>query len=90
VKAEVYRELLHYITQRGFSQQHLVETLGVHQPDVSNLLNGKVSKFSVGKLIQFAGKLNLGARIKLTKPKTAVLRRVSASSRARKPKTAAA
>jgi predicted XRE-type DNA-binding protein len=34
--------------------------LGMHQPDVSNLLNGRVSKFSMSKLIKFAGKLNLG------------------------------
>ena len=32
-------------------------------------MNGKVSKFSVGKLIQFAGSLNLEAQVKLKKPK---------------------
>ena len=69
VKAEIYRDLLQYIKERGFAQQQLGTLLGIHQPDVSNLLNGRVSKFSVGKLIKFAGKLNLGAQIKLTKPK---------------------
>ncbi len=69
VKAEIYRDLLQYIRERGFAQQQLGTLLGIHQPDVSNLLNGRVSKFSVGKLIKFAGKLNLGAEIKLTKPK---------------------
>ena len=44
--------------------------LAIHQPDLSYLLNGRVSKFSVGKLIKFAGKLNLGAQVKLTKPAT--------------------
>jgi hypothetical protein len=35
---------------------------------VSNLLTGKVSKFSLSKLIKLAGKLNLGAKVKLTRP----------------------
>jgi len=66
VKADIYRDLLKYIKSRGFTQHQLVTTLGIHQPDVSNLLSGKVSKFSVGKLITFAGRLDLGAEVKLT------------------------
>jgi len=69
VKAKIYHDLLQYIKERGFGQQELGTLLGIHQPDVSNLLNGRVSKFSVSKLIKFAGKLNLGAQVKLTKPK---------------------
>jgi predicted XRE-type DNA-binding protein len=68
VKAELYRDLLQYIKDRGFSQQELGAKLGIHQPDVSNFLNGKLSKFSVSKLIKFAGRLSLGAQVKLTKP----------------------
>jgi predicted XRE-type DNA-binding protein/phage-related protein len=84
VKAEIYRDLLQYIQERGFSQQELGTVLGIHQPDVSHLLHGKVSKFSVGKLIKFAGKLNLGAEVRLTKPTTAQLPRVVASGKLRK------
>lgn len=90
VKAELYRDLLQYIKDRGFSQQELGTTLGIYQPDVSNLLNGKVSKFSVGKLLKFAGKLNLGAQVKLTKPKAGKLPSVSASRRTQKQEAAAA
>jgi predicted XRE-type DNA-binding protein len=79
VKADIYRELLQYIQERGFAQQELGALLGIHQPDVSHLLNGRVSKFSVGKLIKFAGRLNLGAQVKLTKPKTAKPQRTAAS-----------
>ena len=90
VKAELYRDLLQYIKDRGFSQQELGATLGIHQPDVSNLLNGKVSKFSVGKLLKFAGKLNLGAQVKLTKPKPGKLPSVAASKRSHRQEAAAA
>jgi len=37
---------------------------------VSNLLHGKISRISITKLIQFAGRLNLDARVKVTSPKT--------------------
>ena len=90
VKADLYRDLLQYIKDRGFSQQELGTTLGIHQPDVSNLLNGKVSKFSVGKLLKFAGRLNLGAQVKLTKPKAGKLPCVSASKRTHRQEATAA
>ena len=88
VKAEIYRELLQYIQSRGFTQQELGVELGIHQPDVSNLLSGKVSRFSVSKLIKFAGKLNLGARVKLTRPKMAKLPKVIPSSKSKRPVSA--
>lgn len=84
VKAEIYRELLQYIKERGFAQQELGALLGVHQPEVSNLLNGKVSKFSVSRLIKYAGKLNLGAQVKLTKPQGAKLPSRNAPGKSRK------
>ncbi len=84
VKAEIYRDLLQYIQEREFTQAELGTSLGIHQPDVSNLLTGRVSKFSVGKLIKFAGKLNLGAQVKLTKPKAGKLPSVSGSGTRKK------
>jgi predicted XRE-type DNA-binding protein len=71
VKAEVYAELINFIRQSGMTQKELSAALGIHQPDVSTLLSGRVSKFSVGKLIQFAGRLNLVAEVKLSRPKQA-------------------
>ena len=72
VKAEIYRDLLLYLKEQAFTQQELGRVLGLHQPDVSHLLNGRVSKFSLGKLIQLAGRLNLEAQVKLTKPKATI------------------
>jgi predicted XRE-type DNA-binding protein len=89
VKAEIYRELIQYIRQEGFSQQELGVKLGIHQPDVSNLLNGKVSKFSVTKLIKLAARLDLGAEVRLTKLKRANSSS-TLSSRTRRPRKALA
>ena len=77
VKVEIYRELLKHIHERGYSQKQLAGVLGIHQPDASHLLNGRISRFSVGKLIKFAGKLNLRAQVRLTRPRPARFAAVS-------------
>ena len=69
VKADLWRNLLVHIERRRFDQAYLERTLRIHQPDVSNLLRGKISKFSTGKLIQFAVRLNLDVRVQLKEPK---------------------
>jgi len=70
VKSDLWRDLLVHIERRGFNQAYLQKTLKVYQPDVSNLLRGKISKFSTGKLIQFAVRLNLDVRVQLREAKT--------------------
>ena len=69
VKSDLWRDLLVHIERRRFNQAYLSTTLKIHQPDVSNLLRGKISKFSTGKLIQFAVRLNLDVRVQLKEPK---------------------
>jgi predicted XRE-type DNA-binding protein len=68
VKADVYRDLMAYVRAQKYAQQRLGKLLGIHQPDVSDLLNGRVGKFSVARLIKFAGRLNLGAQVRLLVP----------------------
>ena len=70
VKADLWRDLLVHIARRGADQAYLKKTLKIHQPDVSNLLRGKISKFSTGKLIQFAVRLNLDVRVELKEAAT--------------------
>lgn len=69
IKADIWHALVQHIEARGFSQAYLVNALKAHQPDVSNLLKGKISRISITKLIQFAGRLNLNARVQVTGPK---------------------
>jgi predicted XRE-type DNA-binding protein len=69
IKAEIWQALRQHIEQHGFTQAYLVTTLKAHQPDVTNLLRGKISRISITKLTQFAGRLNLDARVKVTSPK---------------------
>jgi predicted XRE-type DNA-binding protein len=90
VKADIYRELRAYVKSQAFTQQQLADRLGIHQPDVSLLLSGKISKFSVGKLLKFAGRLNLGAQVRLTRPKETKPPSLSASAKPHKREPAVA
>jgi predicted XRE-type DNA-binding protein len=83
IKAEIWQALLQHIEEQGFKQAYLVTTLKAHQPDVSNLLRGKLARISITKLIQFAGRLNLEARVKLTSPKPAKPVKVSTAKAAK-------
>ena len=71
VKADIWQALIEYIDRNHLSQSHLVSRLKAHQPDVSNLLKGKISRVSITRLIQYAGRLNLEATVKIAPPRTA-------------------
>jgi predicted XRE-type DNA-binding protein len=70
VKADLWRDLIFHIKPLALTQKQLALRLGVHQPEVSNLLSGKLSKFSAGTLIHFAVELGLDVNVKLTSPKS--------------------
>jgi predicted XRE-type DNA-binding protein len=85
VKAELWRELVGHIKPLKLTQKELALRLDVHQPDVSHLLNGKLSKFSVGALIAYAVKLDLGVKVSITAParaKSGVVKSVRGGSKA--------
>lgn len=51
------------IRKRGVTQSVAGELLGLDQPNVSALINEKISRFSVEKLMEFAGKLGFAVTI---------------------------
>ncbi|MGL4602215.1 MAG: helix-turn-helix domain-containing protein [Plesiomonas sp.] len=55
-KARLMMVLSHLIKERNLNQSEAAEFLGITQPRVSNLMNGKVSKFSIDVLIEMLGK----------------------------------
>jgi predicted XRE-type DNA-binding protein len=65
IKARILSALLKQVQQHGYTQTHLAEVLQDYQPNISNLLNGKISKMSIEKLLTYAHRLNLDAEISL-------------------------
>jgi len=64
-KAELARVIRKEIRERGLSQSETAELLGIKQPDVSDLVRGKLSRFSMERLERFLNALDLEIRIQI-------------------------
>lgn len=73
VKARILSALLERIREKHHTQAQLARILDDYQPNISNLLNGKISKMSIEKLLSYAQKLNLETEITI-KPRSRAVR----------------
>ncbi len=62
-KAELARAIWQVITVRALTQAAAAKALGITQPDVSNLLRGRLAGFSMGRLYRFLNALDQDVRI---------------------------
>lgn len=53
-KARLMQGLERYIRSKGWTQTQAAEAFGVHQPVISNLVNGKLSQFTLDRLLKMA------------------------------------
>jgi predicted XRE-type DNA-binding protein len=58
VKSDLWRLVVDEIERRSLTQAAAAKLLKTHQPDVSNLVKGRVSKFSVQQLMTFAARIS--------------------------------
>lgn len=56
-KAELALQINRIIKQKRLTQERIAEILGIDQPKVSALINGKLSGFSTDRLIRFINAL---------------------------------
>jgi predicted XRE-type DNA-binding protein len=69
VKAELARAIANIIADRRITQVEAAELLGIDQPKVSALINGKLSGFSAVRLFRFLNALDRDVEIVVkTKP----------------------
>ena len=54
------------LSQRQLKQREISSLLGIQQPEVSNLINGKYHLFSEGRLISFLNRLDQTVTIQIT------------------------
>lgn len=65
IKASILEAILAEIDRHGFTQRELMDVLDEYQPNVSNLLHGRISKVSIEKLLAYADRLKMHSRIEL-------------------------
>jgi len=63
LRASLIREIRAKVTDAGWTQTETAHQLGITQPRVSDLLRGKLSKFSLDALVNMLARL--GSDIKL-------------------------
>ena len=63
VKAQLARQIYICITERSLSQAEAATILGIDQPKVSNLINGKLTAFSIDRLFRFLNALDCDVEI---------------------------
>jgi predicted XRE-type DNA-binding protein len=59
IKMTIWRPLRAEIEARGLTQVQIANLLQMHQPDASLLVRGRLDKFSMTRLMQFAERLGL-------------------------------
>jgi predicted XRE-type DNA-binding protein len=63
IKAKLARQIYVCITDRKLSQTEAAKILGIDQPKVSNLINGKLAAFSIERLFRFLNALDRDVEI---------------------------
>ncbi len=63
VKAQLARQIYVCITDRQLTQAEAAAILGIDQPKISNLINGKLAAFSIERLFRFLNALDFNVEI---------------------------
>jgi predicted XRE-type DNA-binding protein len=64
-KSRLMMLIVEEIHKRGITQSAAGEILGLDQPNVSALMNEKISRFSLEKLMQYASRLGFSVSIQV-------------------------
>jgi len=64
-KAQLARIIRNVVRERGWTQRKAASVLGIKPPDVSDLMRGKLARFSQERLERFLNALDLDVRIQV-------------------------
>jgi predicted XRE-type DNA-binding protein len=67
-KAKLAAQILRIVERRGLTQAAAGKLLGINQPKVSALLNGRLDGFSSDRLFRFLNALGCDVRITVSRP----------------------
>ncbi len=65
VRARLMAEFRRFVQERGLTQAEAAEAIGATQPRVSDLMNGKIDKFTIDFLVNALARLGIGVDIDL-------------------------
>ncbi|MCY4015422.1 MAG: XRE family transcriptional regulator [Gammaproteobacteria bacterium] len=59
LRSQIMDAIEEYILREGITQRVAAERLGVPRSRISELMNGRLSKFTIDKLVKMAGRVGL-------------------------------
>lgn len=71
IRADLMIELSGLIERKGWTQARAAEVMGVSQPRISDLVRGKIDRFSIDTLIAMLGSAGMKVRITTTRARRA-------------------
>lgn len=66
LKAQLAVQIRRFIEQKGWTQSEAAEVIGLDQPKVSNLLRGRLSGFSVDRLLNVLNRLGHNVEVRIS------------------------
>jgi predicted XRE-type DNA-binding protein len=64
-RSDLMIRLTKIIENRGLTQLEAARLLGVTQPRISDLMRGKIDRFSIDSLVEMLGRVGIGVRFVL-------------------------
>ncbi|MGB7489981.1 MAG: helix-turn-helix transcriptional regulator [Thermoanaerobaculia bacterium] len=71
IRSDLMIELSELIRNKGWTQAQAAELMGVSQPRISDLVRGKIDRFSIDSLIAMLGSAGVKVRITTTASRVA-------------------
>ena len=63
IRSELMIILRQYIEETGLDQKEAAEVFGVHQPRISDLMRGKIDKFTIDKLVNMLARIGKTVKV---------------------------
>ncbi len=64
IRSELMIALRQYIEDAGLGQKEAAEVFGVHQPRISDLMRGKIDKFTIDRLVNMLARIGKTVKVK--------------------------
>ncbi len=64
IRSELMIALRQYIENAGLGQKEAAEVFGVHQPRISDLMRGKIDKFTIDRLVNMLVRIGKTVKVK--------------------------
>jgi len=64
IRSELMIALRQYIEDEGLGQKEAAEVFGVHQPRISDLMRGKIDKFTIDRLVNMLARIGKTVKVK--------------------------